>query len=363
MSATTTTIAIPAEGARTLAARLAPVLRLADAAVDIVAPLFGRRRGGERWVLAESGGAIEIHRIARGIPERVAASLAELDAASPVLTGLRNATDIELRLDPDKTVTHRLTLPADARGYLDAIVAHRLDRLTPWQPASVAYATRIVDDRPAEGAIEIELVATSRDVLAESLAPLVALSIAPTAIGVAGGPLAEPLGIDLLRGQGDRSGLARRRALRTILLAMLPLSILAFAASAVTLSGAEARLDGAARGLDAARARIAANAGGGSESDAARALIEDKRLDGARFQLIADLAGAIPIDAFLSDLEVAEETVRLRGSSLNAPALVPILENLPALENVRFEAPVAREADGRDRFDIVATRVAAEPAQ
>lgn len=363
MSATPTTIAGPVEGERTISARLAPVLRLADAAVDIVAPLFGTRRGGERWVLVESGGSIEIHRIARGTSVRVADSLGELDGASPALTNLRNAANIELRLDPDKTVTHRLTLPADARGYLDAIVAHRLDRLTPWQPASVAYATRIVDDRPAESAIEIELVATSRDVLAESLAPLVALSIAPTAIGVAGGALTEPLGVDLLRGQGDRSGLARRRILRTILLIMLPLAILAFAASAVALSAAESRLDSAAAGLDAARARIAANAGGGTDNDAARALIEGKRLDGARFQLIADLAGAIPIDAFLSDLEIAPETVRLRGSSLNAPALVPILESLPALENVRFEAPVAREADGRDRFDIVATRVTTDAAQ
>jgi general secretion pathway protein L len=54
------------------------------------------------------------------------------------------------------------------------------------------------------------------------------------------------------------------------------------------------------------------------------------------------LSRALPDDAFLSELELSGDRLRIAGFATNAAPLVPLLEELPALEDVRFQAPSSK---------------------
>ena len=340
--------------------RLSAILDLAATAADIIGTPLSGRDARRRWVVRDSGGDLTLQRFDRGVAGPIA-PLSPAGAPGARRAAVRASDSVELRLDPDQIIVQRLSLPAESRGFVQAVIDHRLDRLTPWKPDDVVYGFTVAPE--TAGSIAVEFAGTSKLIARDALQRIAALGLRATAIGSAAEPAARPLAIDLLRGRGDRRLALRRRRLRALCLTLLPAMLLVFLSSLWLRFDAEARLETAGLQLDAERRAVQARGAAGGADDDVLALIGTKRLDEAAFHLVDRLAAIVPADTFLSDLEIAPGSLRLKGSSADAPALVPVLEAEPNLEAVRFESPVLREAGGRDRFDIVATLTSHDSAE
>jgi general secretion pathway protein L len=341
---------------------------LADVAADMIETTLGNRGSRRRWVVREAGSALEVMRVTRGASERLATiEDGAVSGGEPWRRDFAKADIVELRLDPETIVRQRFTLPAESRAFAAAIVEHRLDRLTPWKADDVIYGYTV---RPGAGSgepIEIDFAATSRDIAAKALERVARLGRAPTAIGSAADPASELLAVDLLGGASGARPTGRHLALRRLCLAILPLSIAAFLGTTLWQAKVQGDLDTATAALDLQRRAVQSRIANDDPAQAIAGLLATKTMDGATFVLIDRLSRTIPDGTFLTDIEISPTLLHLKGRSTNALALVPILEGEAGLTGVRFESPVIREANGGDRFDIVATREipapAAEPVQ
>lgn len=327
---------------------------LVDAFCATIDPWLSRFYPDLRLVaVVTASGAVELTSMTKGEAAFLGAPEAIGDAGAALASTRWSA--VELRLRPDQVLQRTLSLPAASREFISSIIEHKLERLTPWRPERVLYGYRVLDE--AEGSmLTVALSATSKDLVAGPLAALEALGLAPTAIGVEGGPLAAPLGLNLLRDAPKAKGIDSRRAVSRIALATLAALGLVWLATSSAASHADDAAQLAGTRLMKAR-RLLKTASMGEVGERERILIDDKRPERATVVMIDKLAAAIPADTYLKELTIAPDKVRLVGVTTNAPALVSELE-ATGLVNVRFTAAVTREKDGRDSFEVSADRAA-----
>lgn len=320
--------------------------RLTDAFTEVVLPL-ARGRGRPR-IVAVMDEPVALWRVAGGKAVRLARPR------------LAKGTDVEARLPEGAVLRRTVRLPAAGRDYVPAILAHRLDRLTPWHPDQVVFGFRAGDLPDAEGQVAVELVATSRTLAEEAEAKLTARGLRAVAL-TAGASVAED-GIDLWGGSRDPTRQrVRRRVVAAGFAAFLVLAP-ACAGSFLVVGRAEERLAAAETTYLAARRELIAASGTGADRDRATALIAARSADTAVVTLLDRIATALPDDTVLRRIELSQEGVRLAGASGNAPRLIPLLGAVAGLFEVAFAAPVTRDADGRDTFEITAARAPAEAA-
>ena len=268
-------------------------------------------------------------------------------------------TAVELRLREDQVLRRTLSLPAASREFLASIIAHKLERLTPWRPDRVLYGYRIAEESEG-GTLAIELFATSKDVVAAPLLALGALGLTPTAIGLDDAPTTAPLAINLLRDAPKAARVDSRRMVSRVALATFALTGAVWLASAMWASSADDAAHVAGTRLVKAR-RLLKAATMGDVGERERALLEAKSPERATVVLVDKLAKAIPADTYLKELSIAPDKVRLVGTTTNAPALVGEIE-ATGLGNVRFTSAVTREKDSKDSFEISADRAAPPPS-
>lgn len=331
--------------------------RLLDAFLDVIRPVCTRWMPTRRLVaVTAADGSLHLHRV---IGEAVT-DLGPAGALSPEERGGLAATawtGVELHLPPERMLARHLRLPAAGRGFLDPILEHRLERLTPWRPDRILYGYRVIGEEA--DAIGIAFAAVPKAVVTDAAAGLDALGVTITAAGPASATPAEPLSIDLLRGGAAsrhdrlRWGVLRAWGGLTGLLA------LATVASLVWASLAEGRQQGVARDLAKARRslRILVERSGGGPDAVIRT---GKQPESSVLLLMDRLGREIPDGSHLRELQVTGPTLRLTGQSRDAPALIGHLEGA-GLVNVRFSAPVTRETSGLDTFEITAERNSLAP--
>ncbi|WP_232630726.1 PilN domain-containing protein [Methylobacterium sp. Leaf118] len=321
---------------------------LLDALTAALEPRVGRFLDRSRRIAVAEADGLALYEVRDG---RVR-GLGPLGATAPEGFAGRS---LELRLPPDKFLARTLRLPDAGRDYLGPILAHRLERLTPWRPEAVLYGYAVPEPAGPDGTLAVDLLATSADLVAPHLDALAAAGLTPTAIGSAATPLAAPLAIDLARGRPG-AGVAsplRRRVARG---AVLVFALLGPACLAATLLAASAEAERAEveAHLAALRTRLAARTGstGGREAG----LIAAKTPETSSLVLIDRLSAALPDGTVLRELDADGGKVRLIGRSDDAAALIGLLEGQGGLTAVRFAAPVIRDAERREAFDIVAGR-------
>ena len=326
--------------------------RLVDAFCETIDPYLSRYVPELQLVATlDPDGTAKLHRIARDSAGKRIATREPSDVAS---LGAVKWTSVELRLRLEQVLMRTLALPGASREFLGPILDHRMERLTPWKTDKVIYGYRVVEAPDVGNLVNVELVATSRDIIAGPIKQLAALGLAPTAIGADSGTLTEPLGVTLqASGRGARPS-ASRAFVSRIALATLGVLVLVVAATAVLSSTAINNRDETSARLLKAR-RLLRNVSLGGATDGEKSMLGAKQPDRAMVVLVDRLAATIPTDTFLKEMAVTPDKVRLVGLSGNAPALVGKLE-AAGLANVRFASGVTREKDGRDRFEIVAER-------
>lgn len=322
---------------------------LLDAFVATLRPLLARLATGASHVVVIAPDGLLLHTLQKdrlGPPLHLAGGVRAPDAFH---TGA-----VQLRLPQEVFLTRALRLPDAGRSYLQPIIAHRLERLTPWRADQVLYAYAVVDGVSEDGTIGVDLLATSVDLVAPFLARLADAGLTATALGSAAEPLDAPLRFDLYKGRMQAAdGRVRARIGRSFAILLGGLAV-ACLLSAIVAASAAADAEDVGERLTALRTKLALRGGPGTSRE--RVLIEGKRNDTATIVLIDKLSRALPDDTVLRELDIDPARIRLVGRSVDAPALIARLEAEAGLKNPRFAAPVIRDADRRDAFDLVATR-------
>ncbi|GJE19346.1 PilN domain-containing protein [Methylobacterium marchantiae] len=327
---------------------------LLDSFVALVKPLCARWMPTRRLVfLFDGAGDLQVHRVS-GESVSDLGPLTALNASSRSEIATSSWSAVELHLPPEMLLRRSLKLPATARLYLGPILAHRLERLTPWRPDRILYGYRVVSE-DAE-AIGIEFAAMPRHVAAGPRAAIEALGLTLTGLGPRPAETGRSLLIDLGSG-GVPSSPHRLR--RQVLLAWggVTASLAAVAiGSLIWASMVEARSEDVSLDLAKVRRTLRGMVG---RAGAPEAMIHAGKTPETSAMLLIDrVAGTLPDDSHLRELQIGPRTIRLVGQSRDAGNLIGILE-ASGLTNVRFSAPVTREEDGIDSFEIVADRGAA----
>jgi general secretion pathway protein L len=328
---------------------------------EVTAILETKRNPGRRhlqYTLVERGDDFECYRNNRGGPSLVAKG--SLDRLGKARLPRKVRTEpIEFRLDGSRVLTKVMQFPAASRGYLDAIVAHQLDRATPWTSDRVVFDYAIADDEPAaEGQIAVRLVATSRDVFDRSMSRLAEARIKAVVVGTTEDPIDRPSVVNLLHSDRAERRAALRRKVGVGLLAFLLIGAGLSALTGWRLYALQAEAAGLQEETDAARASIESARAGTALAASRERLVAAKRGAIPIVLLLDKLSSIIPTNTYLTALSVEDGEVRIAGLTSDAPALIGILEAADILSGVRFVAPTMRDEGATpDRFEIAAAIV------
>lgn len=270
---------------------------------------------------------------------------------------VRKATEVVLRLPPDKVLQPAVRLPLAAAERLDDVMAQEMDRHTPFHAFEVFYDWRIRgSDLDLEQIFVDLIVARQADVhAAVDLAASAGISVD----AVRGpGDAAEQNGLNLVADEGSEK--PRHRSATRILRPLALGSGLAAASwLALWFDGREAELTALQEELNGLRVRAAEVA---SLRDQATALAEARFiLDSKKQQqppvlaVLAAVTEAMPDGDWLLSYSHQGDSLRIEGHTGDASRLLARLEASELLAQVSFAAPVRRDqALGTDQFSIVA---------
>lgn len=323
--------------------------------IDMIEPVVLRLSAGKRLVAVQSPDGVDLafHLVSGRRAIAMGNSAENRDSLIKAIK-LTKMTSAELRLDPDRLATARFNIPVAGARYAGQIVESRLDRLTPWRPEAVTHGFALSDKPGPDGQLEVDFLATSREIVDACVGQLAQFGLAASALGSAGQPLAERLRIDLFGGRNDASNRARRKAIGNVSIAVLAISIITCGMTLNTLRQTGLRIVELDATLAKARNRLINASGSTAQRDRDLAFIATKQLADARFHLIDRLAAVLPDHTYIDQLDIDTGSVHLVGSSTDASSLIRLLEDDAAFRDVKFAAPVTRQEDGRDRFEITA---------
>jgi general secretion pathway protein L len=265
----------------------------------------------------------------------------------------RRSAGLGLAITMPGVLLRQIELPAAAAGDLDAVLRLDMDRQTPFRAEDVRFSHRLIGRQPASGTITVALAVAPKAACAGPEALAAELGLPLAYLGPRGGP---PWSDNLWSPPVARG---RRRLLRGLAVLAAALALLALwlplerdrrAAEAVAARVAEA---------SALQARLAA------ERDQLAGLREAARaVAGAEAQalpLLADIAAALPLDAWLERLDWRDGQVELAGRARATTEIVARLAAQPRFGAVGYLAPVTRGEDGLERFSLTVELAAAEP--
>jgi general secretion pathway protein L len=258
-----------------------------------------------------------------------------------------NLKQVLLRLSPSDVLQHTLQIPDAASDLVAPIIENQLERLVPWPAADTRYGYRVIGaSQEAPSQIDVEIVATRKDILDSALVRARRLGLEPFAADYALSRDARS-SIELMSLRADP---ARKAAatLHTLLLSALVCAFLAAAAGAYHLWQQQEALSSLDAESLAARDRVAALGRLAAENDQLRAqrdqLMRRKQDEPPIVLLMEALSRALPDSSFATEIEFEKRDVRVVGKSANATALITDLEDSPHFADVRFAAPTTREA-------------------
>lgn len=240
---------------------------------------------------------------------------AEVDGPAPrQLTAIlaeRRPDCVELRLPAVQVLHCHMLLPLTSRRRIAPLLRFELDRQTPFKPAQVYFAARILERDPTAKRMVVDLVLVKRSVADRMLDCARRWGLGPDRMGIEG---EEGWEFDFRPEQGPERLSFMRHGLSGALAAVTV--ILAAAAGYVHV---QARADYAdALAAELLRSRSAAEATraiekqlNGTEARLAFLARRRKAVDAA--MVLEELAAKLPDDSWVSDFELAARTFKAQG--------------------------------------------------
>ncbi len=268
-----------------------------------------------------------------------------------------------LLLPGGQVLRRRFALPAAATERLREVVAHELDRQTPFRADQVAYDCRVLGIDAASKMAQVELLVLTRERLDAALAPF--------------GSLADRLsGVDARDAQGQalhcnllpperRQGRDRRALWLHLGLAAIALIALLFALNQMldnrreAMAKLEAQVD--------VRHRQARLVGALSKeldqaSEGANFLNNTRAEKPPMLAVLADITARVPDTTYIERFSEQEGQIYLTGLSADAAGLVAKLQASKLLSSPALSGSVQPDAlSKRDRFTLVAELVGTHP--
>lgn len=269
--------------------------------------------------------------------------------------------DVTILLPRSGVLTHTVRLPATVESELRSVLAHELDRLTPFTTAEIVFDYRVRERSDSTLLIDVALV--RRAALDEIVAKLERLGLRPTTATTEDSQGAR-LALDLLPHRRRLRLPAARLSMRPTL--ALGAALLLVAALYLPLTRYDRVLAAQTITVDAARSEAVVARAQLTEQEAALASGELLAVRRAGYvppvALLRELTAQIPEHTWLSRFAISRDEVHLQGESVAATELLQLLESTELLRDVQFQAPVSRSDEtGKERFTIVAKLARSAP--
>lgn len=292
----------------------------------------------------------------------------ELDAPAPgrarqveaaIPRAARNGTTgLVLRFPAGRALRTPVTLPLAAEKNLAEVIGFEFERLVPFSHSDVYYAYRaLARDKQAQQ-LRLELVVLPRAEVAKLSATVDALGLR-----VAGLEVAEP-GIETRVTSiplGDRdTGSATQGGRRIVLGLSAAAAVLAVLCLVVPFWRASATIATLRPEMAEARQQAETAVALQKQIEAKRQeqqfLTDRKRAMPTVTELLAALTGLIPDDAYLTEMTINGDHVRLVGAANSATALLTLIDQSPSFRGAAFQSPIVQDPRlNRERFDITAS--------
>lgn len=294
--------------------------------------------------------------LAEGLPLDGSASEIPANAAAPVKDG-----DVDVLLPADELLIRTLEpLPAQSRPYLEGIVRHQLERLTPWRASDVLYTYHAAPASAEDSRLIVTIAATARSLHRKLLESLNALQPRSMRLIYRNADAGRDVTIDVT---GNGGAAARAERVRWVVglsaAALGAASLLAIGLLTLAWQNTNSTLAAVERDLADLRAKLAASGPAVPTGDRDVEAIFNRRLNTPVSVLALDaLSESVPDDTFLTELRIAEGRVRMSGVSRSVSRLVPLLEASPSFAEPTFFAPTTRLPNNQgDRFHLDARLV------
>lgn len=301
-------------------------MRLAPVEGGHVVVHAGGRLG--RRVLRPGSNGLEPRRLARALEDRI----------------------VDLVVRDEETLTRRLgPLPPESRPYVEGIVAHQLERMTPWQANDTLSHHTIETVDADDPRLMVTVTATSKAMHGAAIAAITARRPKELRLVRAAADgrseVVLPVAAADVGAERARIGLTLRFGLAAIVAATV-------AGAWWYVSAADdigSRVSEIEERLDAHRRRLMP-AGGAAKSD--RDIIAALSRD-TPMSVIAleNLSTALPDDTHLTALQIGHGRLRMSGVTRDIAALTTTLEATALFTEPVFTAPTVRLARG-DKFTL-----------
>jgi len=268
---------------------------------------------------------------------------------------IRRARNVVFCLPRDKVLLKQFTLPLAAEENLREVLGFELDRETPFTAAQVYYDAIVLERRPREHILGLQLILTPRHVLDEMLTRLGNLGFHPQQVTIrdaAGNPVIANLLPPQERGRRADKAKYINLALGTVALLLLIAAVsLPLVHKAQVIHTLESVVD-----IATEKAALAGKLRKKIDhlDKGSRFLVDKKQSTPLRVGTVAELTRILPDDTWVTRLNIKGSEVQIQGQSVSAAALIPLLESSPELHNARFRSPVTqtRHAKTKERFHL-----------
>jgi len=265
------------------------------------------------------------------------------------------ASNVVFCLPLDKVLLKQVNLPLAAEENLREVLGFELDRETPFTAAQVYYDAIVLERRPREHTLALQLILTPRQALDEMLARLANLGFHPQQVTVrdkAGNPVIANLLPPQERGRSTDKAKYINLALGTVaLLLLIAVVSLPLVHKARVIHTLESAVD-----IATEKAALASKLREKVDQldKGAHFLVDKKQATPLRVATVAELTRILPDDTWVTRLDIKGSEVQIQGQSVSAAALIPLLESSPELHNARFRSPVTqtRHAKTKERFHL-----------
>jgi general secretion pathway protein L len=285
------------------------------------------------------------------------------DVSAEVARSAHNSFVI-FELPAEKVVMRQITVPSQARKFVSGVVRNQIERLSPWPPNGVVHGFAAEQGATDDAVIQVRILMAAHadvDATRRDLADL-GLQVDRIVARVTDAGAAEETtgSVTLWSRLADVSPDRLASAVRSI-----GVGIAAFAAVSLLL-GSWALVSTASIRSDsedaAARSRVLQRQVQTGRTASAMAsippaerawLLKETSISSAI--LIEALSRALPATAYLNEVRLEKDSLRIMGLAEDVPALLAPLERSGHMTGVHFFAPTARGPDGKlFRFSIEA---------
>jgi general secretion pathway protein L len=309
-------------------------------------------RSNDGYALQRPDGLVAAERLPLdGPPEEIPSEAAALVKDS----------DVDVLLPAEELLVRSLDpLPAQSKPYLDGIVRHQLERLTPWRVSDVLYSYQAVPAGPEDSRLNVTMAATTRSLHRRRLEQLAALQPHSVRLVYPKALEGKDVAIDVTGSAGAIQHTQRmRRTLGWSAAGFGAVSLLAIVLLTMAWQSADTTLETTEREVADLRAKLSSAGPAMSRGDHDVAAVFERRLNTPFAVTAVDaLSESLPDDTYLTEFRLSEGRVRMTGVSQSVSKLVPLLEASPSFAEATFFAPTARLPNsGGDRFHLDAKLV------